>query len=65
MRGNHHKREGSIMTEKHENDKNLREVEREQQEGKNNQSANDQSIADQSRVPNEQHRLKDKENLRK
>lgn len=53
------------MTEKHENDKNLREVEREQQEGKNNQSAANQSIADQSRVPNEQHRLKDQENMRK
>ena len=48
------------MTEKYENDKNLREVKREQQEGKNNQSA-----ADLSRVPNEQNRLKDQENMRK
>ena len=54
-----------MVTEKHENDKNLKEVEHEQQGGKNNQSAANQSMADQSRVPDEQHRLKDQENMRK
>ena len=42
------------MTENHENNKNLREVERDLQ-----------SAAYQSRVPNEQNRLKDQENMRK
>ena len=54
-----------MMTENHENNKSLREAERDLQEGKSSQSATDQSVADQSRVPNEQHRLKDQENMRK
>ena len=48
------------MSGKIEKDQNLKEVEREQQQEKKNES-----ITDQSRVPNEQHRLKDQENLRK
>lgn len=48
------------MSDNKENNKSLREVERDMQEEKKNQS-----IADQSRVPNEQNRLKDQENLRR
>ncbi len=54
------KQEGCCMSDNKENNKSLREVERDMQEEKKNQS-----IADQSRVPNEQNRLKDQENLRR
>lgn len=48
------------MSGKKEENKNVRDVERDMQEEKKNQS-----IADQSRVPNDQNRLKDQENLRR